>query len=93
MREPMAHRCSLSRESRETYWTLKSICCRCEVCGRTSLGQRPRSTAAKACGDHPGCLEQKILEPAIAPWHKIFGPHSRTPAATPLAFCVKVAAL
>ena len=32
------------------YWTLKSICCRFEVCGRTPLGHRPRSTASAHCG-------------------------------------------
>src|SRR3954464_15785511 len=36
--------------SPRAYWTLNSRCCRFEVCGRTSLGHRPRSTASAHSG-------------------------------------------
>jgi hypothetical protein len=32
------------------HWTLNNRCCRFEVCGRTSLDHRPRSTASAHCG-------------------------------------------
>ena len=49
-REPVAHRPSLFRKLCAAYWTLNSRCCRFEVCGRTSLGHRPHSTASAHCG-------------------------------------------